>query len=87
VLDWTSDLIARNGILLGMTGTVHSALHFCRLIGACSVVLVGMDGKGGYAKCLGIDLPRHGGRHGIIIRKDTIRIAERMNLDIRFAAD
>lgn len=84
ILSWTPEQIARNGMLLGMTGTVHSALHFCKLIAAHSVILVGMDGVGGYAKCLGIDAPKGGGRHHLI-RQDSVRIAESLQLEIRFA--
>lgn len=82
-LDWSAETIAKHHSLLGLTGTVHSALHFCRLIGACSIVFVGMDGRGGYARCIGAPSPLGGGQHDVI-RRDSITIAERLRLPYRF---
>ncbi len=83
VLDWPAEQIARAASLLGLTGTVHSALHFCRLIGACSVVFVGMDGGPAYARRLGLSPPPGGGQHDLI-RRDSIKVAERLGLTYRF---
>jgi len=86
VLDWPAAKIAQRARLIGLTGTVHSALHFCRLIGVSSVVFVGMDGRGGYARCVGLSAPVGGGRHDAI-RRDSIMIAERLKLTYRFESE
>jgi hypothetical protein len=83
VLDWSAEQIAQTSCLLGLTGTVHSALHFCRLIGACAVVFVGMDGSGGYARSIGLSPPAGGGQHDRI-RRDSIKVAERLGLEFHF---
>src|SRR6185436_9976669 len=83
ILDWPPERIATESTLLGLTGTVHSALHFCRLIGVTSVVFVGMDGGGGYARCIAQDTPLGGGQHNVI-RKDSIYIVKRLGMDFRF---
>ena len=72
--------------LIGVSSTVHSALHFCKLIGASKVVLVGFDGTGGYANCLGLDLPVGGGQHERI-KKDTVRLIELLGLESEFACE
>ena len=69
--------------LFGFTGTVHSALHFCRLIGVSKLRFVGMDGTGGYAPSIGLATPTGGGQHDLI-RRDTIKIANRLGLAYRF---
>ena len=84
LLDWSPEKIAQKSSLLGLTGTVHSAIHFCRLIGVSSVVFVGMDGTGGYAQCIGTPPPPGGGQHDVI-RRDSITIAKRLGLAFRFA--
>ena len=83
ILDWSAEKIATESTLLGLTGTVHSALHFCKLIGVVSIVFVGMNGGGGYARCIGQDTPLGGGQHNVI-RKDSIYIVKRLGLDFRF---
>lgn len=83
VLDWTPEKIAAECCLLGLTGTVHSAIHFCRLIGVASLVFVGMDGRGGYAQCIGQSVPTGGGQHDRI-RRDTEFIAQRLGLPYCF---
>ena len=83
ILNWSAEQIARKGSLLGLTGTVHSALHFCRLIGTPSIVFVGMDGGLGYARCTGQATPLGGGQHDLI-RRDSINIAGRLGLQFRF---
>ena len=83
VLSWSAELIAREAGLIGLTGTVHSAIHFCKLIKVSSIVFVGMDGKGGYAQCIGLKPPSGGGQHDLI-RRDTVRVAERLEVSIRF---
>ena len=83
VLDWSPEKIAREACLLGLTGTVHSALHFCRLIGVTVITFVGMDGGGGYALSIGHSAPPGGGQHDVI-RRDSITIAKRLNLEYRF---
>lgn len=85
VLDRSAERIAKVGELLGLTGTIHSALHFCQLIGAASIALVGMDGSGGYARCIGFPPPVGGGQHDRI-RRDSIKVAERLGLPMRFVA-
>jgi len=81
VLDWTSDQIAEYGVLYGQSGTVHSAIHFCKLIGATHVNMVGFDGNGGYAKCLELAA---GGSHHEKIRQDSIWMLEKLDLDFEF---
>lgn len=83
VLDWPAEKIAQKAMLLGMTGTAHSAIHFCRLLSVSSIVFVGMDGKGGYAHCIGLPAPLGGGRHDQI-RCDTINVTERLAIAYRF---
>jgi hypothetical protein len=86
VLEWSQDRIARECCLLGLTGTVHSAIHFCRLIGAPSLVFVGMDGRGGYAQSIGTPPPPGGGQHDRI-RRDSEIVAERLGLRYRFVEE
>jgi len=83
VLDWPPEQLALQSCLLGLTGTAHSAIHFGRLIGATSVVFVGMDGGGGYARCIGQPTPPGGGQHAVI-RRDSVTIATRLGLRFRF---
>lgn len=45
VLNWSAEQIAAKGCLLGLSGTAHSAIHFCRLLGVSGIALVGMDGE------------------------------------------
>lgn len=85
VLNWSAEQIALKGCLLGLTGTAHSAIHFCRLIGAASICLVGMDGGGGYARSLNLTTPTGGGQHDLI-RRDSIKVAARMALPLRFVS-
>jgi len=49
VLEKSPEEIARENILYGQLGTVHSALHFCNLLGVSKVFLVGFDGTARYA--------------------------------------
>ena len=85
ILDWPPEKLAQKACLLGLTGTAHSAIHFCRLIGATSLVFVGMDCGGGYARCVGLPTPLGGGQHDVI-RRDSVTIATRLGLRFRFAA-
>lgn len=52
LLSRPTEEVARLNRLLGWKCTTHIALHFCKLIGAAGVVMVGIDGLGGYASCL-----------------------------------
>ncbi|MCA9178828.1 MAG: hypothetical protein KDB14_30405 [Planctomycetales bacterium] len=82
VRDMNAAQIAECGALYGNSGTVHSAIHFCRLIGAVKVVLVGFDGCGGYAKSL--NMPPGGAAHDRI-RQDTVSLLKTMGLDYEFS--
>lgn len=81
VLGYAPEKTAEEAVLYGQSGTVHSALHFCRLIGASAVRLVGFDGKGGYARSL--ELPS-GGRHHSRIRQDSVTLMRILKLPYRF---
>lgn len=74
-------VIAERNSLYGNSGTVHSAIHFCRLIGVSHITMVGFDGAGGYAKI--IDLPPGGAAHERI-RRDSISLLETMGFDYEF---
>ncbi len=50
--DASPEVIAARNSLYGNSGTVHSAIHFCRLIGVSRITMVGFDGAGGYANCI-----------------------------------
>jgi hypothetical protein len=82
-LKWSADQIAKMGMLLGLSGTVHSAVHFCHLCGVSSAIFVGMEGRGGYAFRLGLKLPRGGGQYPRI-RSHTIRELELLNMKYEF---
>ena len=73
--------IVETNSLIGMTGTVHSAIHFCRLIGVGSVKMVGFEGIGGYASQLNV--PVGGGRH-TLIRSDSIELLNLLDLEFEF---
>ena len=77
----TAEQMAARNCLYGNSGTVHSALHFCRLIGASRVELIGFDGAGGYAKCLG--LPAGGAQHERI-RRDSVNLLEILQIPFEF---
>jgi len=81
VRDMDARQIARHGCLYGNSGTVHSAIHFCRLIGASKITLVGFDGTGGYAKR--IDLPDGGADHDRI-RRDSVSLLTTMQIPYEF---
>lgn len=81
VRDLNADGIARQAKLYGNSGTVHCAIHFCRLIGAAHVTLVGFDGAGGYAESL--QLPPGGAQHERI-RQDAIALLKAMKLPYAF---
>jgi hypothetical protein len=83
VLQWSAAQIAKHNVLLGLTGTVHSAVHFCRLIGVTDLEFVGMDGKGGYAASIGLAPPLGGGRHDLI-RRHTQKMVMQLGFDARF---
>ena len=73
--------VVESNSLLGMTGTVHSAIHFCKLLGVKSVKLIGFEGRGGYASRLNV--PGGGGRHELI-RNDSVRLLQMLGLDFEF---
>lgn len=50
LLFYSAEEIASFGKLFGKYGTVHMCLHFCKLIGASFVELIGIDGGSGYTK-------------------------------------
>jgi hypothetical protein len=83
VLHLTPEEIAKSGQLLSLSGTVHSAIHFCRLVGAAALVFVGIEGRGGYANSLGLELPPGGGQHSRI-RRDAIRVLEALEMPYEF---
>lgn len=72
--------------LVGISGTVHSAIHFCKLIGVAHISLVGFDGAGDYAPSLNLAMPVGGGQHDRI-RKDSIRLMDALGLEYEFRAD
>ena len=81
VLQWPSDEIAKQSSLYGQSGTVHSAIHFCKLLGVISVFMIGFDGGGGYAKCLEL---KSGGSHHSKIREDSISMFEVLEIEFDF---
>ena len=83
VLAMTAEQIADHAVLYGRLGTVHSALHFCRLVGVSSVTLVGFDGSEGYAKKLGV--PDGGWNHDKI-RRYCVEMLEAMGMEHEFWA-
>lgn len=83
VLSWNPSQIAKAGKLYGCTSTTHSALHFCRLIGAIRIMLVAMEGRGGYAHQIGLAAPGRG-HHFPGIRQNTIRALEAMGFQYEF---
>ena len=81
VRDMSASEIAVHASLYGNSGTVHCAIHFCRLIGASRIVMVGFDGKGGYAAKVG--LPDGGAEHGRI-RRDSISLMTTLDIPHQF---
>ena len=81
VRDASAEEIAASGKLFGDSGTVHGALHFCRLVGVSEVILVGFDGGGGYARCLA--MPDGGAAHDQI-RQDCIALLQALGMRHRF---
>lgn len=73
--------IARHRSLYGNSGTVHCAIHFCRLIGAAKIVMVGFDGTGGYAR--NIRLPDGGAEHDRI-RRDSVSLLDALCIPYEF---
>ena len=69
--------IAKHAKLYGMLGTVHSAIHFCRLTSVSRAVLVGFDGTKGYAKKLGV---ADGGWNHEKIRAHSIEMLKALDL-------
>ena len=69
--------------LIGLSGTVHSAIHFCERIGVIAVSLVGFDGAGGYAESLQLESPLGGGQHHRI-RKDSAWLLEKLGMKFEF---
>jgi len=83
VRDMDAHGIAKHACLYGNSGTVHSAIHFCRLIGASKITLVGFDGTGGYATK--IDLPAGGAEHDRI-RRDSVSLLTAIGIPFEFVA-
>ena len=81
VLELAAAELAERRCLFGNSGTLHSALHFCCLIGVSEITLVGCDGGGGYAECL--QLPPGGAQHERI-RRDAVDLMERLGMPYRF---
>lgn len=81
VRDMDAAGIARHRSLYGNSGTVHCAIHFCRLIGASRIVMVGFDGTGGYAKS--INLPDGGADHDRI-RRDSVSLLNTLEIPYEF---
>ena len=81
VRDMNATQIAESASLYGNSGTVHCAIHFCRLLGAARIVMVGFDGKGGYAAKVG--LPDGGAEHGRI-RRDSISLMTTLDIPHQF---
>jgi SAM-dependent methyltransferase len=80
---WVIKSIIRSANGSEAKGTVHSAIHFCLLLGIKSIKMIGFDGTGGYAPCLEQDVPLGGGRHGLI-RSDSKRLFKLLDLDGEF---
>lgn len=74
---------AGSDTLIGMSGTVHSAIHFCKIIGVSHVSMIGFDGKGDYAPSLNLEMPIGGGQHGRI-RRDSERLLQALELSYDF---
>ncbi|MDP7015073.1 MAG: hypothetical protein QGG36_04710 [Pirellulaceae bacterium] len=84
VRDLDAEGIAKRSALYGNTGTVHCAIHFCRLIGVSRVVMVGFDGSGGYAKAIG--LPDGGAAHERI-KSDSKSLLTALEFPFNFFGD
>lgn len=81
VRDMEPEAIARHGCLYGNSGTMHSAIHFCRLIGATRITMVGFDGSGGYAKKIALT---DGGAEHFRIRRDSIALLDALGIPYEF---
>lgn len=81
VRDMEAEAIAWHGSLYGNSGNVHSAVHFCRLIGATGIIMVGFDGSGGYAKKTRL---LDGGAQHSRIRQDSIALLESLGIPYEF---
>ncbi len=77
--------LIQSGKLIGKTGTVHSAIHFCQCLDAKTIKLVGFEGQGDYAASLNMEVPLGGGRHDLI-RKDSERILRWLGFDFEFVS-
>ena len=82
LLSMPPQALAATHALYGNSGTVHSAIHFCHLVGVVEVVMVGFDGGGGYASCL--ELPSGGAEHERI-RRDSETLLRELELPYRFS--
>lgn len=69
--------------LLGISGTVHSAIHFCFHVGVRKISMIGFDGEGGYAGSLNLFEPTGGGHHKRI-KNDTINLLTKLGVDFEF---
>jgi hypothetical protein len=83
LLHCDSEQVAQQRGLYGHSGTIHSALHFCFLIGVVKVILVGCEGSGGYASSLSMSIPVGGGGHAVI-RRDCEIMLQSLNLPYIF---
>jgi hypothetical protein len=81
VLGLTRDEVARRNVLYAKLGTVHSAIHFCHLIGVSRVVMVGFDGQGGYAASLRVT---SAGWNHAQIRTHAIEILDMLDIKHEF---
>jgi len=78
VLFLSPEEIAEQNILHGMNGTVHSALHFFKLVGVRCVHMVGFDGTGGYAACVNVDSSE--GRNHKQINRHTMKMLKLLRI-------
>jgi hypothetical protein len=81
VRDMDAHGIAKHVSLYGNSGTVHCAIHFCRLIGASKITMVGFDGTSGYAKK--VNLPDGGAEHDRI-RRDSVSLLNAIGIPFEF---
>lgn len=75
-LEWSADEIAEHEALYGRSSTVHSAIHFCVLIGVSRIIFVGFDGSGGYARRLNLKVPRGGGAYPRIRHDSEVMLTQ-----------
>ncbi|MEX0937227.1 MAG: hypothetical protein WDZ59_05150 [Pirellulales bacterium] len=84
ILDWNPPRISEENSLYGQSGSVDSAIHFCRMIGVAAITLVGCGSEAAPPSGSTSVTPPGGAQRGGMSRQAEV-LLERLAIPYRFA--